>query len=196
MVLDKTPIQKEYQQYLIKLSSDSDLINIIIEKENTIYESNFNLQSLHQHQLLMKSLTTQEIIKFIIELIDMNKIEIKEENMNLKLILISTLTNHSNVELNLQNKNIISNEMKLEGFHCVKKEIQNNIDENNKEKIENEKEKDIKKEKYRTRLSSINETSCRSVNNYKIFNEFMNSLPKIESICLSEETKGQTVKNE
>ena len=68
----------------------------------------------------MASLTTQEIIKFIIELIDMNKIEIKEENMNLKLILISTLTNHSNVELNFQKKNI--NEMidKLEGFHKIK----------------------------------------------------------------------------
>ena len=35
-----TSIQKQYQQYLIKLSSDSDLVNIIIEKENTIYESN------------------------------------------------------------------------------------------------------------------------------------------------------------
>ena len=53
----------------------------------------------------------------------MNKIEIKEENMNLKLILISTLINHSNVELNLQKKNIISNEMidKLKGFHSIKK---------------------------------------------------------------------------
>ena len=115
--LDNTSIKKQYQQYLIKLSSDSGSINITIEKDNTIYESNFNLQSLHQHQLLMKSLTTQEIIKFIIELIDMNKIEIKEENMNLKLILIST---HSNIELNLQKKNIISNEMKLKGFHFIK----------------------------------------------------------------------------
>ena len=35
-----TSIQKQYQQYLIKLSSDSDLSNIIIEKENIIYESN------------------------------------------------------------------------------------------------------------------------------------------------------------
>ena len=52
----------------------------------------------------MSSLTTQKIIKFIIGLIDMNKIEIKEENMNLKLILISTLPNHSNIELNLQKK--------------------------------------------------------------------------------------------
>ena len=99
-----TSIQKQYQQYLIKLSSDSDSINIIIEKDNTIYESNFNLQSLHQYQLLMSILTTQKLIEFIIGLIDMNKIEIKEENMNLKLILISTLTNHSNVELNLQKK--------------------------------------------------------------------------------------------
>ena len=75
-----TSIQKQYQQYLIKLSSDSDSINITIEKDNTIYESNFNLQYLHQYQLLISSLTTQEIIKFIIGLIDMNKIEIKEEN--------------------------------------------------------------------------------------------------------------------
>ena len=115
-----TSIQKQYQQYLIKLSYDSDLVNIIIEKDNTIYESNFNLQSLHQYQLLMSSLTTQKIIEFIIELIDINKIEIKEENTNLKLILISTLTNHSNVELNFQKKNI--NEMidKLQGFHKIK----------------------------------------------------------------------------
>ena len=121
-ILHKTSIQKQYQQYLIKLSYDSDLVNIIIEKDNTIYESNFNLQSLHQYQLFISSLSTQEIIKFIIELIDMNKIEIKEENMNLKFILISTLSNHSNIELNLLKKNIISNEMivKLEGFHKIK----------------------------------------------------------------------------
>ena len=74
MILNNTSIQKQYQQYLIKLSSDSDLIYIIIEKENIIYESNFNLQILHKHQLLMKRLTTQEIIKFIIGFIDMNKI--------------------------------------------------------------------------------------------------------------------------
>ena len=103
MIIDNTSIQKQYQNYSIKLSSDLDIIRILIEKDNTIYESNFNLKSLHRHQLL-KSLTTQEIIKFIIGLIDMNKIEIKEENTNLKLILISTLPN---VELNLQKKNII-----------------------------------------------------------------------------------------
>ena len=78
-----TSIQKQYQKYLIKLSSDLDIINILIEKDNRIYESNFNLEYLHKQKLLMSSLTTQEIIEFIIGLIDMNKIEIKEENMNL-----------------------------------------------------------------------------------------------------------------
>ena len=106
MILDNTSIQKQYQQYLIKLSSDLDLIKILIEKDNRIYESNFILQSLHYHKLLMSSLTTQEIIEFIIGLIDMNKIEIKEENMNLKLILISPLPNHSNVEFTKQKYNI------------------------------------------------------------------------------------------
>ena len=85
-LLHKTSIQKEYQNYLIKLSSDLDSINILIEKDNKIYESNFNFQYLHNHKLLMKSLTIQKIIEFIIELIDINKIEIKEENTNLKLI--------------------------------------------------------------------------------------------------------------
>ena len=56
-IFNNASIQKEYQQYLIKLSSDSGSINIIIEKDNKIYQSNFNLQSLHQHQLL-KSLTS------------------------------------------------------------------------------------------------------------------------------------------
>ena len=97
MLLDNTPIEKQYQNFLIKLSSDLDSINILIEKDNTIYESTFNLEYLHKQKLLMSSLTTQEIIQFIIGLIDMNKIEIKEENMNLKLSLISTLPNHSNL---------------------------------------------------------------------------------------------------
>ena len=61
MILDNTSIQKQYQSYLIKLSSDLDIINISIEKDNTIYESNFNLEELRQHRLLMSSLTTQEI---------------------------------------------------------------------------------------------------------------------------------------
>ena len=38
IIFDYTSIEKQYQQYLIKLSSDLDLINIIIEKDNTIYE--------------------------------------------------------------------------------------------------------------------------------------------------------------
>ena len=76
IIFDYTSIEKQYQQYLIKLSSDLDLINIIIEKDNTIYESNFNLEYLHNYKLLISSFSTQEIIEFIIGFIDMNKIEI------------------------------------------------------------------------------------------------------------------------
>ena len=162
-LLHNTSIQKEYQNYLIKLSSDLDLINIKIEKDNRIYESTFDLEYLHQHQLL-KSFTIQEIIEFI-ELIDMNKIEIKEENMNLKFILVSTSPNISNVELNLQKKNIISNEMieklfkELENIKKENKELKDcigklnkrmkkiedkEIEENNKNKIK-EIEKRIEK---------------------------------------------------
>ena len=67
MILDDSSIQIQYQSYLIKLSSDLDIIKILIEKGYTIYESNFNLEELHQHKLLTR-LTRQEIIEFIVEL--------------------------------------------------------------------------------------------------------------------------------
>ena len=58
MILDNTSIQKQYQSYLIKLSSDLDIIKILIEKGYTIYESNFNIEDLRQHRLLISSFTT------------------------------------------------------------------------------------------------------------------------------------------
>ena len=57
MILDNTSILKVQQKYLIKLSSELYSINIFIEKGNTIYESNFNLEYLHTHKLLMTNFT-------------------------------------------------------------------------------------------------------------------------------------------
>ena len=163
MLLNNTPIEKQYQNYLIKLSSDLDIINILIEKDNSIYESNFNLEYLHQHQLLMSSLTTQEIIECIIELIDMNKIEIKEENMNLKLILISTLPNHPNVVLKLQKKSIIKELKSIKKENKENKEIKEKIEkfEKNNKELENRIEKlegfhYIKQDKHKIQLKSCN----------------------------------------
>ena len=67
MILDNTPIEKQYQQYLIKLSYDLDLINILIKKDNTIYESNINLEELHKHQLLMSSLTPKKLLNLLLD---------------------------------------------------------------------------------------------------------------------------------
>ncbi len=172
---------KKYQNYLIELSSNIDLINILIKKDNTIYESNFNLEDLHNHQLLMKSSTTQKIIESIIELIDKNKIEIKEENMNLKLILISSSPNHSNVELNLQKKNIISNEM-IEELLKENKELKNKIKEieNRIEKLEGfhvdvkEPKEDVKEKiNMKIQLKSCNLKNIKSI---KSHNNWINSL--------------------
>ena len=152
-VFSHSSIEKQYQQYLIKLSSDLDLIYIIIEKDHIIYESNFNLEYFHQYKLLISSFTSNDIIELIKGLIDINKIEIKEENMNLKLILISPLPNHSNVELNLQKKNTISNEIieilfeELENLKKENKKLKDSIGILNEriEKIEENNQNKIKK---------------------------------------------------
>ena len=73
-------IQKIFNQYQIKLTSNMDYINILIQKSNTfnIYESKFNLEYLHQFKLLMPNLTINEMIDFINILIDGNDITIKK----------------------------------------------------------------------------------------------------------------------
>ena len=160
MKFDNSLIVKQYQQYLIKLSSDLDSINIIIEKDNIIYESNFNLEYLHKYTLLISIFSIQEIIEFIIGLIDMNKIEIKEEKMNLKFILISSLPNNSNVELNLQKKIIISNEMiekllkELENLKKENKELKESISTLNK-RIETIEDKVIEKDDNKNKIKEI-----------------------------------------
>ena len=63
-------IQKIFNQYQIKLTSNMDYINILIQNSNTsnIYESKFNLEYLHQFKLLMPNLTLNEMIEFIKDL--------------------------------------------------------------------------------------------------------------------------------
>ena len=104
-------IQKIFNQYQIKLTSNMDYINILIQNNNTfnIYESKFNLEYLHQFKLLIPNFTINEMIDFINGLIDGNDIKIEENENNLKFILISKITAYPNVELILNEKNIIDN---------------------------------------------------------------------------------------
>ncbi len=141
IILKNISIEKQYQQYLIKLSSDIDLINIKIETNNIIYESNFNYEKFKGLSIS----STQEIIKFINGLIDTNKIEIKEENMNLKFILIST-----NIELNIQNKTLSPENIKK-----INKENEELNKENEELKKENEELKKRIKEKDSEKIEKL-----------------------------------------
>ena len=111
-------IQKIFNQYQIKLTSNMDYINILIQNNNTfnIYESKFNLEYLHQFKLLIGNFTIKEMIECINGLIDGNDIKIEENENNLKLILISKIIAYPNVELILNKINIIEKLIKeIEG---------------------------------------------------------------------------------
>ena len=107
------PNQKTFNQHQIKLTSNMDYIKISIKNTNTynIYESKFNLEYLQQYKLLMPNLTLQEMIDFITSLIDLKNIKIEENKIKMKLILISTLPKYQNVELILNKKELLSNEI-------------------------------------------------------------------------------------
>ena len=139
-------IKKIFNQYQIKLTSNMDYINIIIQNNNTsnIYESKFNLEYLHQFKLLIPNFTINEMIDFINGLIDGNDIKIEENENNLKFILISKITAYPNVKLNLNKKNIIEKLInEIEGIKNENKILKNNYEiiKNKIELIEEENKK-------------------------------------------------------
>ena len=106
-------IKKIFNKYQIKLSIILDSINIQIQREDSfnIYESNFNIEYLQQQRLLMGNLTINQMIEFIGSLIDLKNIKIEENKINMKLILISSFPIYPNVELILNKKELLSNEI-------------------------------------------------------------------------------------
>ena len=105
-----------------------DTITIQIQNDYLFYESNFKLENIQNHKLLVSSLKNNEIIEFINELINQKNIKIEENENDLKFILISTLPNYINAELILNKKNIISNEI----IEKLINEIKEVKDDNNK----------------------------------------------------------------
>ena len=195
-MMENQSIEKIFNQYKIQLSIILDSIKIQIQKEDSfyIYEYNFNIEYLHQYKLLMANLTLEEMIDFIGSLIDLKSIKIEENNINMKLILISTLPKYENVELILNKKELLSNEiiekiineikyLKEENSDLKKSNIELNkkiklIEEEKINKI-NEMEKRIKrlegfhKEETKNQLTSINLKYIKSV---KPHNNSINSI--------------------
>ena len=76
-------IENTFNQYKIKLSYHLDIVKIQIKANYLLYESNFNLETLHQHKLLVGNFTIDEMIEFINGLINQQNIKIeKNENKN------------------------------------------------------------------------------------------------------------------
>ena len=95
-------IQKYFNEYKIQLITYLDSIKISIQNNSNIYQSSFNLEYLHR--LFIVNNTIESISHFILTLIERNNIQIEENNINMKLILISSLINNTNIELILNKK--------------------------------------------------------------------------------------------
>ena len=170
--LEIKQIEKIFNQYKIKLSPNNDLIKIEIQHKEKfdIYESNFIIEELRKNKLLMGNITLQEMIEFINALIERKNIKIEQTNLNLKLILISSLPNYPNVELILNKKDLLSNEM----IEKINKEIKNLKNENkNLKKNNSELNKKIKliEEEDKNKKDKINEMEERMKKLENIYKE-------------------------
>ena len=206
-------IIKIYNDYKIKLSIIFDYINIKIEKNFYSYESNFNIEYLQKFKLLISNLTINEMIEFINGLIDENNIKIEENENNLKLILISTLFNHPNVELIL-NKNLkisneiieklineisnIKNENKIlkENYNKLNKRIELIEKENErlkKENIKNGKRIDFL-EKFHNNKIQLTECDLHNINTIQVHNNSVCSMSIFPSGNIISVSKDQSIK--
>jgi hypothetical protein len=172
--------KKIFNEYQINLSSNMDYINILIKDNESynIYESKFNLEYLQQFKLLSGNYTIDEMIKCINSLIQQNEIEIKKNEKDLTLILISKIITYPNVELIIKKKNMIEKLIKeIEEMKYVNKELKNNY-ENLKNKIELiEKENQIlntkieliekNNQKLNTKIELIEKENNEQLNNNK-----------------------------
>ena len=101
-----------YTNYKINISPQINSLTITIYNQNIsnyYYQASFKLQDLHKIKLLISRRSINEIIDFILILIEQKNIKIEENEINLKFILISTIINHPNVGFILNKKNIIIN---------------------------------------------------------------------------------------
>ncbi len=121
-------IKKIFNEYQIKLSIILDSINIQIQKQNSfdIYEYKFNIEYLQQYKLLMPNSNINEMIEFINDLINEKKIQIEENENNVKLRLLGTIKKQD-VELTLNKKNIIPNKILEKLMNDIKKIKEENI---------------------------------------------------------------------
>ena len=110
-IFNNPSIGLTFNEYNIKLNSNKESIIIEIQDSINTYESNFNIEYLRKNKLLMGNLTIQEMIDFINTLITFKNIKIEKNNKNLKLILISSFPIYPNVELILNKKELLSNEI-------------------------------------------------------------------------------------
>jgi len=129
-------IQKSYKKWTINIYSDLSSITINIQKNDSkiIYQSSFDMEYLLKFKILISKKTLNEIIQFIINLIEKDKIQINE-NENLKLILLSDKDDNSNIELELIKKENLFQISDSNKNEILKKKNEINILENEQNNI-------------------------------------------------------------
>ena len=109
-----TENKKEFNQYSIQLSDFFDTLTISIRKNNfELYESTISSEFFLKNNLFNGLETIHEIKDFINDLIDKNSIKIEEDKDKnfLRFTLISSLAVFSSVELTINKKPLLSEEM-------------------------------------------------------------------------------------
>ena len=179
--------ERIFKEWKIKLIRDFDLIIIRIENNFYIYESSFQLKQLKEFILLSKNNSIDEIIKFLLNYIDKNKIEIIEKENLLNLKFLSDELNISNFELRINKKNILCEEI----IEKLIKEIKNVRKENKELKL-----RIINLEKNENNIPKNYDSNKNIEQNIKIYPEISNEIPFSENLYNKKENnKNITLNN-
>ena len=186
-VLKKLNNEKLFKEWKINLIRDFDLMIVHIENDFKIYESSFQLKQLKEFRLLSKYNSIEEIIKFLLNYIDKNKIKIIEKENLLNLKFLSDELNISNFELRINKKNILCEEI----IEKLIKEIKNVRKENKELKL-----RIINLEKNENNIPKNYDSNKKIEQNIKIYPEISNEIPFSENLYNKKENnKNITLNN-
>ncbi len=156
--------EKKYNEFVIKIDINYDIMTISIKKNNSIYESDLNYHYFKKNQLFLAYNTISEIAQFIYKCIDENRIIIEDNKLNLKLIIISNISNITNLEIFLQSKNSnLTIDQLIYEIETLKKENRNII---LSQKEINNKLEEVKKENEQfKKINEKNENKIKELEN-------------------------------
>ena len=186
-ILEKFNIERIIDKWKINILINFDSFTFKITNDYNIYESFYTLKNLQKFKLLSKNAKMEEMINSLLNYFDNKKIKLEEKEKNVNLIIISNKKDISNVELRINGKNKLCEEI----IEKLIKEIKNLKEENKKLEL---RIKNIENNKLKNNKIQLTHCNLKQIYSIEAHNDSINSLSQFPSGNLISVSSDKSIK--